>query len=153
MTGLSAAALEDRWQRRAWIVLFVTGALAVIAAPINLLGKPPNPPSPESSTGLTPQEIAARIPGIDDYISSISRQLGNFMLAFGVLLMGVAAGPFRRGERWAWNISWSVPLVFLIQLLNSRGGWGWQFDLGGLAVVLGGLLVPYRRFFPKHARG
>jgi hypothetical protein len=34
------------------MILFILGALTVIAAPINLLGNPPNPPSPEDSTGL-----------------------------------------------------------------------------------------------------
>jgi hypothetical protein len=109
---------------RAWIIFLVFGALTVLAAPINLLGHPPNPPSPERSTGLTAETIEARVPGMAEYIGSISRQMGNFMLAFGVLLMGVAAGPFRRGERWAWYVSWSVPLLLLIQLLNSRGGLG-----------------------------
>lgn len=139
-------------QSRAWMILFILGALTVSAAPINLLGNPPNPPSAENSTGLSADEISARIPGMADYIASISRQLGNFMLAFGVLLMGVAAGPFRRGERWAWFVSWSAPLMLLIQLLNSRGGQGWQLDLGGLAVVVGGLVAPYRRFFPRGER-
>jgi hypothetical protein len=32
---------------------------------------------------------------------------------------------------------------------EQPGRIGLQFDLGGLAVILGGLLVPVRRFFPK----
>ena len=47
----------------------------VMAAPINLLGNPPNPPSPEAMTGLTLAELNAQIPGILGYISSISVQL------------------------------------------------------------------------------
>jgi hypothetical protein len=138
--------------QRAWWIFFVLGVLTVISAPIGLLGNPPDPPSPKGFTGLTSEEIAARIPGMSDYISSIARQLGNFMLGFGLLLVAVAAVPFRKGERWAWYAMWAAPLVILIQLLNSRGGNGWQFDLGFVIITSAGLIWPYRRFFPKGPR-
>lgn len=140
---------ERSYGRRAWLIFFVLGFLFLTAAPINLLGHPPDPPSPERFTGLSSDEIAARVPGITGYISSISRQMGNFMLCMSVLLMGVAAFPFRRGEKWAWFVMWSAPLMLLIQFLNSDLGFGWQFDFGGIFVALAGLLLPYRRFFPK----
>ena len=135
--------------KHAWLLFFVLGALAVAGAPIMLLGNPPDPPSPKGFTGLSSDEIAARIPGMSGYISSIARQLGNFMLATGLFLMAVAAVPFRKGERWAWYAMWVAPLMILIQLLNSRGGNGWQFDLGFVIVTSAGLIWPYRRFFPK----
>lgn len=136
--------------KRAWIIFFVLGALTVAATPIQFSGRPPDPPSPTAFTGLTLDEMAARIPGMTDYIASIARQLGNFMLGFGVLLMAVAAVPFRKGERWAWYAMWVASLVILIQLINSRGGNGWQFDLGFVIVTTGGLIWPYRRFFAKN---
>ena len=132
----------------AWIVFFVFGLLWVIAAPINLLGKPPNPPSPDKMTGLTLDEMGARIPGLRGYISSISVQLGNFMLAMGVLIMGIAAEPYRMGEKWAWYVFWILPVSLVIQLVNSRGGLGWQADLAFIFVLLAGLLAPIRKFFP-----
>ena len=135
--------------RFAWLLFFLLGVVAAIAAPILLLGNPPDPPSPKGFTGLSSDEIAMRIPGISDYIGSISTQLGNFMLTSGVLMAAMAAGPFRKGERWAWFAFWVIPLLLLIQLLNSRGGNGWQFDLGLFFATVAGLLWPYRQFFPK----
>jgi hypothetical protein len=135
--------------KRAWIIFFVLGILTVVAAPIQLLGNPPDPPSPKGFTGLTSDEIAARIPGMADYISSISRQLGNFMLATGLFMTVLAAVPFRKGERWAWYTMWVAPLLILIQLINSRGGNGWQFDLGFVILGSAGLVWPFRKFFPK----
>ncbi len=135
--------------RRAWLLFFVLGVLAAVAAPFLLLGNAPDPPSPEGFTGLTAAEIAARIPGMPGYVSSISTQLGNFMLTSGVLMAAIAIGPFRRAERWAWYVFWVVPLMLLIQFLNSRGGLGWQFDLGLFFVMIAGLLWPFRLFFPK----
>ena len=135
--------------RHAWLLFFILGVVAVIGAPFLLLGNPPDPPSPEGFTGLSSEEIAATIPGMSGYINSISTQLGNFMLAMGVLMAAIAIGPFRRGEKWAWYAFWVIPLMLLIQFLNSRGGHGWQFDLGLVIATIAGLLWPFRLFFPK----
>lgn len=143
--------VEKGYEKYAWVIIFIFGFLAVITAPIILSGRPPNPPSPEGMTGLTLEEIDTRIPGMNSYIASISRQLGNFMLAMGVLLMGIAAVPYRKGEKWAWYTCWILPVLLLIQLANSRGGFGWQADLVSLLVALAGLFMPYRKFFPKQA--
>ena len=143
--------VEKRYEKYAWIIIFIFGLLSVMTAPINLSGRPPDPPSPEGTTGLTLPEIGTRIPGILGYISSISTQLGNFMLAMGVLLMGIAAVPYRKGEKWAWYTCWILPVLLVIQLANSRGGFGWQADLVSLLLALAGLFLPYRKFFPKQA--
>ena len=140
---------ENGFERYAWIIFFGYGLLAVIGSPINLLGTPPNPPSPQGMTGLSLSEMAARVPGILDYINSISTQLGNFILGLGVLIMGVAYVPYRRREQWAWYIFWIVPINLIIQLINSRGGFLWQLDAAFLVITVAGLLLPYRTFFPK----
>ena len=140
----------EKWYvKYAWIIFFVFGLLTVIAAPINLLGTPPNPPLPEGTTGLTLAEMATRIPGILSYISGISVQIGNFLLTMGVLLMGIAAVPYRKGEKWAWYTCWIIPVFIVIQLANSRGGFLWQADAVFLVVAVAGLFLPYRKFFPK----
>ena len=140
---------EKSYEKYAWIILFVVGLLAAFSSPIGLLGNPPNPPSPEGTTGLSLDQIALRVPGMMAYIGSITRQLGNFMLAFGVMTMGVAAVPYRKGEKWSWYLSWIVPVLVVIQLVNSNGGYLWQLDLAFLFLVLAGLFLPYRKFFPK----
>lgn len=137
--------------KHAWWIFLVLGALVIASTPIQFSGRAPDPPSAEGFTGLSSEQIAARIPGLREYIGSIAVQLGNYMLGFGVLLMAVAAGPFRKGERWAWFTMWIAPLVVLLQLLNSRGGNGWWADLGVVIVGTAGLIWPYRRFFPKRA--
>ena len=141
--------VEKWYVKYAWVIFFVIGLLNVLAAPINLRGTPPNPPSPEGMTGLTLTEMNARIPGMFGYISSISRQLGNLLLTMGVLLMGISAVPYKKGEKWAWYVCWIIPVFLIIQLVNSRGGFGWQGDAVFLVVAVAGLLLPYRKFFPK----
>lgn len=145
-----ATSVEKGYVKYAWIIFFVYGLLPVMIAPRHLLlGIPPDPPSPEGMTGLTLDEIAAQIPGILGYISSLSVQLFNFMLVMGVLVMGIAAVPYRKGEKWAWYAFWILPINLVIQLANSRGGFLWQVDLAFLFVILAGLFMPYRKFFPR----
>jgi uncharacterized membrane protein HdeD (DUF308 family) len=136
-------------ERHAWWVFFIFGILAIVTAPIMLSGNPPNPPSPQFTTGMALEQMKTKLPGLDLYISSMSTQLGNFMLALGVLLAGVAAFPYRKGERWSWFATWTVPSLLVIQLANSlrSGGHGWQEDAALIPVTLAALLVPYRRFF------
>ncbi len=131
-----------RW---AWLIFFVLGAGSALVSPVLLLGNPPDPPSAEGLTGLSLAAIGTHIPGISTYIESLSRQLGNFMLAFGVLLAAIAAGPYRRGERWAWNVLWIMPILLGVQFVNSNFGLGWQLDLGLMPITIGVLLATYRR--------
>jgi hypothetical protein len=139
------------WERNAWWVFLIFGVLVLVAAPINLAGAPPDPPSPQATTGMSLSEMKAKMPGLDVYLDSIARQLGNFMFAAGVLLTAIAAFPYRKGERWAWFAAWTVPVLLVIQLANGlrSGGLGWQADAAFIPVALAGLLVPFRRFFPR----
>ena len=152
---------ERAYQKHAWIIFFVFGIGAAIAGLIILSGViQVDPPSAERTTGLTLNQIVARVPGMDAYISGLARQLGNFMIGMGVLLTGVAAVPFRRGERWAWYACSIMLVLVAVQLTNSfaiynftSGGFGWQLDLASIFIVLAGLLMPYRKFFPRALPG
>jgi len=151
---MASGRTEKAYEKYAWTVFFVLGFLAAFASIGQLLGMSPNPPSPEVTTGLTMDQIAARVPGILDYIASIDRQLGNFMLGFGVLTMGIAAVPFRRGEGWAWYVLWIWPVFLVIQTVNSflstpGGGLGWQLDFAFIFVLSAALLISLRRSFTK----
>jgi hypothetical protein len=98
----------------------------------------------------SPSLLEAQIPG-HTFIGGISVQLGNFMLATGALLTGIAAFPYRRGEKWAWAACWIIAVLLIIQLVNNlaTGGFLWQLDLAVLVLVLAGLLLPYRTFFRR----
>jgi hypothetical protein len=152
---------ERAYRKHAWIVFFVFGVAASIAGLMILAGAVQvDPPSAERTTGLTLGQIVARVPGMDAYVSGLTRQLGNFMIAMGVLLSSIAAIPFRRGERWAWYACLSLPVLVAVQLTNSfaihhftSGGFGWQLDLASLVVVLAALLGSYRTFFARPLTG
>ena len=151
---MAAPRAEKAYEKYAWTIFFVFGLLWVVASRTQLSGMPPNPPSSEVTTGLTLDQLASRVPGIMNYIAGVDRQMGNFMLTMGVLMMGIAGVPYRKGEKWAWYIFWILPVLLVIQTVNSflstpGGGLGWQLDFGFIFVLLAGLFLPYRKFFPK----
>ena len=137
------------FEKHGWWIFFLLGIGTLLAAPIQLQGRPPDPPSPEGMTGLSLGEIGERVPGMSVFIGSISRQLGNFMLTAGALMAAIAAKPFRKGERWAWWAMWSAPLLLLLQFINSNFGNGWWADLGLIPLAVAALVAPFRKFFPK----
>ena len=149
--------VEKAYEKHAWVIFLVFGMGAAFGGLLILAGVVQvDPPSAERTTGLTLDQIAARVPGMGAYVGGLARQLGNFMIAMGVLLTAVAAVPFRRGERWAWYACLIMPVLVFIQLANSfaiysfaSGGFLWQLDLASLPVALAGLFLPYRKFFPK----
>jgi hypothetical protein len=78
------------WRRRlAWLLL------AVNAASILAFGA-----------------IVALLPTSDLELRSV----GVASIALGVFGLAIAWWPFRRGEHWAWLVSWVYPLFWLVHL-------------------------------------
>ena len=67
-------------------------------------------------------------------------------VAFGLLVVGVAARPLRRGEAWAWLLLWLVPLATAGDALLGRAAEGalWPGQLALAAVAALGLLLAVR---------
>jgi len=71
--------------------------------------------------------------------------LGTALVGFNVLALVVVLIPFKRHERWAWYALWMLPLQWLVQFVFFP-------DLAYLTLALlttVGLVLPYRRFFPR----
>lgn len=87
-------ALWDRWLGVAWVLALLLGlALVVAAAPMvavfdTLFFGP----------GAAPVDTGAG----RDYLAFVHQVLGAVLVGWALLLAGVAAGPLRRRERWAW---------------------------------------------------
>ncbi len=63
--------------------------------------------------------------------------------------MAISLTSYRRGDRWAWYTLWTIPaftvLLYALQLVDPQVDWLFA------AISLVGLLLPYRKFFPKKA--
>ncbi|MFQ5950913.1 MAG: hypothetical protein ACE5KH_02375, partial [Candidatus Geothermarchaeales archaeon] len=139
---------NGRWyEKHVWILFFGFGLLLVGPALLHIFVGPVSGFIPVPAlTGMSwdellmdPEKVAA--------VMIPSRIFGIAALGLGIWLMLIAAFPFRKGERWAWYALWYLPVVvsgFL--LLGPRAWLGTSITI---VVLVAGLLLSYRNFFPK----
>ncbi len=88
-------------------------------------------------------------------ISLLSPEHARSMIgfaAFGFMLVVLSATGYRNGDKWAWYPFWVLPVAALgvAALAASDGTWGDVAIYSFVALVaVAGLLLPFRRFFPK----
>jgi hypothetical protein len=107
----------------------------------------------QSSTGMTWSQLTSTNPRFASFLASTLVDDG--ISGVGLALFGMIVSPtsFRRGEKWAWYVSWSMPIGILAAQLNV-----YLLTGSGLVIVLGvmfvlfsllALFLPYRQFFPR----
>ncbi|MDA4123589.1 MAG: hypothetical protein OK456_10460 [Thaumarchaeota archaeon] len=105
----------------------------------------------KSLTGSTFSQLAASSPGIGNYIYYLIRIFAIFSAGLGAFLMIVSATAYRKGEAWAWYLTWVVPILFVLDVSNDYLAFRYV-DVGSMviaAILVAGLLLPYRKFFPS----
>jgi hypothetical protein len=147
-------------RRFAWLVMLVAdagllawGAMAALA-PDYLLGpgsKPILAAGYEGFTGGSWQELMATSPAAAGFMVVLFRVYGAYIVAFGLLAIGVAATAFRRGDSWAW---WALLIGNTIAFVSAMT-YDWTVgaigpfeatEYLGLALIWGALAVtaPFR---------
>jgi hypothetical protein len=85
---------------------------------------------------------------IDDGISGVG------LAVFGMV---VSMTGFRKGEKWAWYVSWGMPIGILAAQLNvyflTRSNLVAVLAIIFTLVSLLALILPFRQFFPKRSIG
>ena len=77
-------------------------------------------------------------------------------MGFGFLVLMLSLTAYRKGERWAWYVLWSVPVFFLgfaaiAMSIGPSASDLLPFITMFVILSLLGLLSPYRKFFPSKA--
>jgi hypothetical protein len=119
---------ERDYREYGWMILSANAILSILAALI---------------TGLP--SISMHLSSSSSGVYPIVGALGTALLGFNVLALVVILIPFKRHERWAWYALWMLPLQWLSQFVFFP-------DLAYLMLVVlttVGLVLPYRRFFPR----
>ncbi len=150
--------VEKGYEKHAWMLLFAPGVLELTAIGFGYwifggLGGNlrPDEEAVKSFTGITWDELLARIPGVGNYISLLGREVGINLIGFSILVMAISFVSYRKGERWAWYALWIIPIRILAFMANDLSGgssFGVTAGLPLLIIALLGLLLPYRKFFP-----
>ena len=142
-------------KRQAWLGFLAIGILGLIFGAYSyVLAQPLEPETFERITGVSWEEAQRSLPGMAEYVSIVVQSQAQFMLAFGAFVIALAAGPYRKGEAWAWYTLWVVPILLIALGLRVAlaGGMGWTLIAFQLVLALGALLLPYRTFFPHAER-
>jgi hypothetical protein len=104
-------------------------------------------------TGISLSELKALSPAATKLIFWLFGTLGNLKISWSQFLIAITLTGYRKGEKWAWYTMWLAPAVLVSQAIfdtiflgdfNEVLKW---IPITTISVV--GLLLPYRKFFPK----
>jgi hypothetical protein len=107
----------------------------------------------EAISGTPWATLNALFPSVENVASVAVRLAGVSGLLASMLVMTVAVTGYRRGERWAWYATWSLPFYCSLEIATLAGYRAltptvavWEAALLSLALLA--LVAPYRWFFP-----
>jgi len=79
--------------------------------------------------------------------------VGNLKTSWSFLVLVITLTAYRRGEKWAWYTMWLMPAILVTQGIFDSVFLG---DISEMlkwipitTISLLGLLLPYRKFFPR----
>jgi hypothetical protein len=152
------------YERRAWLILFVIWALHLVLSARDFFpalqdvcfGCLPGGQTPvQTATGITWSQLLVLDPKFASYLASVLVDDGISGVGLAIFGMIVSFTSYRKGEKWAWYLSWSNPVGILTAQLNMYALTGSTLVIVLAGVFIGacllGLLLPYRQFFPRKA--
>src|SRR5712692_595389 len=159
---MAAAPSVKRYEKYGWIILFIFWALHLVLSARDFfpslqdlcLGCLPGAQAPlQTITGLTWSQLISSDPKFASFLASALVDDGISGVGLALFGMVVSLTSFRKGEKWAWYVSWSMPIGILAAQINV------YLLTGSLLVIILGvvfvlvsllaLFLPYRQFFPK----
>jgi hypothetical protein len=106
---------------------------------------------------MTWGQLASTSPRFANYLASVLVDDGISGVGVAVFGMAVSYTSYRKGEKWAWYVSWLNPIGILAAQLNLYTLTGSVLVIVLAAVFillcLVGLFLPFRQFFPKPRAG
>ena len=159
---MANAGAPRSYARYAWTLLFAFWALHLVLSvrdffpslqDLCLACLPGAQTTIQSSTGMTWSQLTSTNPRFASFLASALVDDGISGVGLAVFGMIISLTSFRRGEKWAWYVSWSMPIGILAAQLNV-----YMLTASVLVIVLGiafvlisllALFLPYRQFFPK----
>lgn len=149
------------YEKYAWTLLFAFWALHLVLSVRDFFPSlqdlcigclPGAQTAIQSSTAMTWNQLALANPKFASFLASTLVDDGISGVGLAVFGMVLSWTSFRRGEKWAWYVSWSMPIGILAAQLNLYllTGSVMVIVLAVVFVILSlvALFLPYRQFFP-----
>ena len=149
---------EKVYEKYAWILLFAIGIIVLVAAVPHTLGINTDPETVQRISGMTVSQLKDSNPGFFNLYIFYFSFGGLSDLAFAFFTIVISLTAYRKGEKWAWYAFWIVPAWYLgfaalsLTLESSEARSVLLPPLIGFVILsLVGLLLPFRKFFPRKA--
>ena len=146
---------EKFYVKYAWIIFLIIGILVLAGGIPHALGLNTDPTLVQTISGKTIDELKASNPMFFNLYNFYFRGGGLSDLGFAFFLIVISMTAYRWGQRWAWYAFWFVPVYFLCWIgisltLPSESNSSLVQPLMVFTILsIVGLLLPYRKFFPK----
>lgn len=146
---------EKVYEKYAWIIFFVIGAVTLVIAVPHALGLNTDPALVESIAGMSIDALKSSNPMFFNLYNFYLSSGGISDFGFASLLIIVSATAYRGGQKWAWYAFWIVPVFFFgftglsLNLEASSSSYMLPPLMMFIILSLLGLLLPYRKFFPS----
>ncbi|MFX1416142.1 MAG: hypothetical protein ACFFC0_04980 [Promethearchaeota archaeon] len=103
--------------------------------------------------GMSLGELEALSPEAALFVRWLTGALGMLKISWSFFVLAITMTGFRKGENWAWYTLWLAPVLLVGQgIFNSvfLGDFNEMLQwIPITTITLFGLLLPYRKFFPK----
>ena len=146
--------MERANEKYGWVVFLFLGLLWVVVGLVQVF-------SPDELlrtdtqliTGMSWSELKTLSPVATDLVRFHYGGMGLLKTSWSFLVLAITLTGYRRGEKWAWYTMWLVPALLVwnaIYNVNFTGNVNQMLEwIPVTTVSLLGLLLPYRKFFPR----
>ncbi len=144
--------VEKAYEKHAWMIPFTLGAIYVVFGLFIALTSGLGAPDCQAVAHMTCDELSSGNPQIATYLALSNRTFGVVLMGIGFFGMAISLKSYRRGEKWSWYALWYLPVLFGIHAALEFGAGAVSDGQQGVVVLMVsilGLLLPYRKFFPK----
>ncbi len=150
---MATAGAARGYEKHAWIAFLICGALFSVLGIFGILAgagwiSPDYVAPVQVISGMSWSQIQSSSPGSAKFITSMVGALGYAALGVGIFTIAVSATAYRQWKKWAWYVMLYWPLISIGVITGALNGGTSIFALL-LIVSIIGLLLPYRKIFPK----
>jgi len=142
------------YEKYGWVIYLALGLLWLVVG-LNQLFLPDGliENDVQRVTGMSLSELEASNPVAIELVRFVYGALGNLKINWSFLVLAITLTGYRKGEKWAWYTLWLVPILLVsMGIFNAIFFSDVNQSLESIPIVsisLLGLLIPYRKFFPR----
>jgi hypothetical protein len=146
--------MDRVYEKYAWVVFLALGVLWVVVGFVQAF-------FPEGLaevdahliTGMSWNRLKALSPEATDLVRFLYGGFGILKMSWSFFVLAVTLTGYRKGEKWAWYTLWLVPIILVSSAIFNASYTGDVYQtlewIPIMTVTLLGLLLPFRKFFPR----